>query len=127
MDTKSSFESIDDIVDISVAMFSEDSRLLGFGCWAMMYNSILLILGAHAQEGYGTCLVSVSVCPSVTTLAAALVVSVLKIRHVEVSLRLFLDSNSWIFAKKLSFKSYGVIYLPKADGDSYCAIAATHC
>ena len=32
---------------------------------------------------------SLSVCPSVTTLAAALVVSMLKIRHVEVSLRLF--------------------------------------
>ena len=65
----------------------------------------LLTLGAHAQEGYGTCLVCVcmSVCLSVTTLAATAVVSTLKMRYVGVYLRLFLLFNLWIFDK--SFRS----------------------
>ena len=51
-------------------------------------------LGAHAQESYGTCLVHVSVCLSVTTLAATLLNSMLKMRYVGVYLRLFSVFNS---------------------------------
>ena len=55
-----------------------------------------LTLGAHAQEGYGTCL---CLCVCVTTLAATSVVSTLKMRYVGVCLRLFSVFNSWIFDK----------------------------
>ena len=66
-----------------------------------------LTLGAHAQEGYGTCLVCVSVCVSVCmsvcvsvcTPAPTSLVSALKIRYAGVYLRLFSVFNSWIFDK----------------------------
>ena len=58
-----------------------------------------LTLGAHAQEGYGTCLVCVCVCaPAPTTL-----VSALQIGYVGVYLRLFLLFYVWVFDK--SFRS----------------------
>ena len=60
---------------------------------------ISLTLGAHAQEGYCSCPVCVSVCLSVTTLAATSFVFTLKSRYVGVCYRLFLDFNSWIFEK----------------------------
>ena len=41
----------------------------------------LLTLRAHAQEGYGSCFVSLSVCLSVTTLAAASFSSTIKLRY----------------------------------------------
>ena len=59
----------------------------------------LLTLGAHAQKGYGTCLVCVSVCLSFTTPAPTLLVSTLKVRYVGVDPRLFLLFKSWIFDK----------------------------
>ena len=71
----------------------------------LMMQSILqqvqssLTLGAHAQEGYGSCLV----CLSVTTLSATSVISTLKKRYVRVCPRLFSVFNSWIFDK--SFRS----------------------
>ena len=66
-----------------------------------------LTLGAHAQEGYCSCLVCVylSVCLlSVTTLAATSFVFTLKNRYVGVCYRLFLDFNSWIFEKTFPSK-----------------------
>ena len=66
---------------------------------------VQLTLGAHAQEGYGSCLVGVCVyaclcvCVSVTTLAATSLVSTLKMRYIGGYLRLFLVFNSWIFDK----------------------------
>ena len=54
-----------------------------------------LTLSTHAQEGYSTCLV----CLSVTTLSAIFVISMLKMRYVGVYLRLFLVFNLWIFDK----------------------------
>ena len=63
----------------------------------------LSTLGAHAQEGYGSCLVCLSVCVcvclSVTTLSATSVVSTLKVRYGGVCLRLFSVFNLWIFDK----------------------------
>ena len=56
-----------------------------------------LTLGAHAQEGYGSCLVCV--CLFVTTLTATSLVSTLKMRYVRVCLRLFSVFNSWIVDK----------------------------
>ena len=53
---------------------------------------------------YRSVLVRVSACKSVTTPASTSLVSTLKIRYVEVSLRLFLDFNSWIFEKSLRSK-----------------------
>ena len=44
-------------------------------------------------------------CPSVTALAA---LHTSNQRYSWVSLRLFLDLDSWIFGKKTPFKSYGV-------------------
>ena len=41
-----------------------------------------LTLGAHAQEGYGTCLVCVSVCLSVTTLALTSFVSTVQVWYI---------------------------------------------
>ena len=64
-----------------------------------------LTLGAHAQEGYGTCLVCayVCVCVSVCTPAPTTLVSTLKMGYVGVYLRLFLLCYVWIFDK--SFRS----------------------
>ena len=45
--------------------------------------------------------VCLSFCKSVTSPVSTSLVSTLKIRYVEVSLRLFLDFNSWIFEKSL--------------------------
>ena len=53
------------------------------------------------REGYGSCLV----CLSVPALAASASV---KQRYSRVSLRLFLDVDRWNFEKNLPFKSYGV-------------------
>ena len=39
----------------------------------------VITLGVHAQEGYSTCFVCLSVCLSVTTLAAALFISTIKL------------------------------------------------
>ena len=73
--------------------------------------AVLLTLGAHAQKGYGTCLVcvclcvcvsvclSVCVCLSVTTPVPTSLVSMLKIRYVGVYPRLFSPFNLWIFDK----------------------------
>ena len=69
----------------------------------------ILTLGAHAQEGYSTCLVCVwgggggGLCLSVTTPAPTLLVYTLKIRYVVVYLRLFSLFKVWIFDK--SFRS----------------------
>ena len=52
--------------------------------------------------------VCVSVCQSVTALAATAFVSACNERHLRHYYRLFLDSSSWIFEKNLPFKSYGV-------------------
>ena len=62
-------------------------------------RTTLLTLGAHAQEGYCSCLVCVcvclSVCLSVTTLAVTSFVFTLKSRYMGVCYRLFLDFNRW--------------------------------
>ena len=46
-------------------------------------GNLLLTLGTHVQEGYGSCVVCVSVCVclSVTTLLATFVISTLKMRY----------------------------------------------
>ena len=62
--------------------------LLVSSFWHGVIPTSFLTLGAHAQEGYGTCL---SVCLSVTTLAATSFVLTLKVRYVGVYYRLFLD------------------------------------
>ena len=70
----------------------------------------VLTLGAHAQEGYCSCLVCVCVCVSVclsvclSTLAATSFVFTLKSRYVGVCYRLFFDFNSWIFEKTFPSK-----------------------
>ena len=56
----------------------------------------------NSAEGFG--LVCVSVCVSVTALAASTSVYVRKQRHTRVSRRLFLDSDSWIFEKNFRSK-----------------------
>ena len=60
------------------------------------------------QEGYATCLVSLSVCLSVclsvTTLVVTSFVLALEVRYVGVYYRLFLDFNSWIFDKTFHSK-----------------------
>ena len=56
---------------------------------------MLLALGAHAQNDYGSCLVvCLFGCLFVTILAATLIVPTLKMRYVGVCLRLFLVFNS---------------------------------
>ena len=57
--------------------------------------SLVITLGAHAQKGYGT----MSVCLSVTSPAPTSLVSTLKVRYVGVYPRLFSLFNSWIFDK----------------------------
>ena len=52
--------------------------------------------------------VCLSVCVSVPALAASAFVYIRKQRYTRVSLRLFLDFDSWIFEKNLPFESYGV-------------------
>ena len=75
-----------------------------------MRTYALLTLGAHAQEGYGTCLVYVSVCVcvcvcvSVTILASTSFVSTFQIRYVQLSFRLYSIFNSWIFDKTFRSK-----------------------
>ena len=44
--------------------------------------NLLLTLGTHAQEGYGTCLVCLYVCVSVTTLVSKSFVSSFQVRYV---------------------------------------------
>ena len=65
-------------------------RIFSFRACCMNVRS--LTLGAHAQEGYGTCLVCVCVCVcvSVCTPAPTTLVSTLKMGYVGVYLRLFL-------------------------------------
>ena len=58
-------------------------------CLQLRGQVLLLTLGAHAQEGYCSCLVCVRVCLSVTTLAATSFVFTLKSRYVGVFNRLF--------------------------------------
>ena len=56
------------------------------------------------HEGYCSCLVCVSVCVCDTALAASVYIH--KQRYSRVSLRLFLDFDSWIFENKFPFESY---------------------
>ena len=67
---------------------------------------MLLTLGAHARGlRYLSCVcVSVSVYLSVPALAASASVEDSKQRYSRVSLRLFLDLDSWIFEKPLRSK-----------------------
>ena len=67
------------------------------------HGSPLLTLGAHAQEGYGTCPVCLCVCVSlsVMTFSATSFVSTLESRYIRVDYRLFLIFNLWIFDKPL--------------------------
>ena len=58
-----------------------------------------MCLGAHAQEGYSSCPVCLSVCLSVMTFLATSFVSTLEFRYVRVYYRLFLIFNSWVFDK----------------------------
>ena len=67
-------------------------------------STILLILGAHAQEGYSSCFVCLSVCLSVTTLAAASFSSTIKLRYAGLQLSILFIFNSWIFQKMLHSK-----------------------
>ena len=59
------------------------------------------------REGYCTCFVCVSVCPSVTALAASASAYTCSQRYSGVCLRLFLD-KCVDFRKNLPLKSYGV-------------------
>ena len=73
-----------------------------------LIRKVSLTLGAHAQEGYGTCLVYVSVCVcvcvSVTILASTSFVSTFQIRYVQLSFRLYSIFNSWILDKTFRSK-----------------------
>ena len=101
-----------------------------------MFCPLFLTVGTHAQEGYGTCLVCVSVCLSVclsvTILAVTSVVSTLYMRYVGVYLRLFSVFNSWIFDK--SFRSKVMVrkanianeQLPLATGFSPFRVPCIH-
>ena len=61
------------------------------------------------REGYCSCRVCLSVCPSVTTLAASASVHTPGTNDTRgFLLGFFLDFDSWIFEKNLTFKSYGV-------------------
>ena len=48
------------------------------------------------SEGYSTCFVCLSVCLSVTTLAATVFISACNQRHLRHTFRLFLDLSSWL-------------------------------
>ena len=65
---------------------------------------LLLTLGAHAQEGYATCLVCVCLCVSVPTLASTAFVSTVQVRYVRLLFRLYSILNSWIFNKAFRSK-----------------------
>ena len=56
------------------------------------------------REGYCSCLVCLSVCVSVTALAASASVYIRKQRYTRGSRRLFLDFDSWIFEKTFRSK-----------------------
>ena len=56
------------------------------------------------REGYCTCFVCVSVCPSVTALAASASAYTCSQRYSGVCLRLFLDKYVWIFEKTLLWR-----------------------
>ena len=56
------------------------------------------------REGYCSCLVCLSVYPSVPALAASASVEISKQRYSRVSLRLFLDSYVWSFEKTFRSK-----------------------
>ena len=58
---------------------------------------------ARMREGYCVC-VCVCVCPSVTALAASGSVFIRKQQYARVSLRLFLDFESWNFEKNFCSK-----------------------
>ena len=62
--------------------------------------SASLTLGAHVQERYGTCLV----CLSVSTLASTSFLSMVQVRYIQLTFRLFLILNSWIFDKTVRSK-----------------------
>ena len=105
-----------------------------FHCTFQVYGCTIPVNPRRACAGglrYLSCLVclSVSVCLSVTTLAATSFVLTLKVRYVGVYYRLFLDFNSWIFdktfrSKVMAWKSqYANEYILAAT--SYGADAAT--
>ena len=95
-----------------------------------MHVCVLLTLGAHAQEGYGTCLVCV--CVSVCTPAPTTLVSTLKMGYVGVYLRLFLLFYVWIFDKSFRSKvmarksQYANEQLPLATGFSPFRVPCIH-
>ena len=67
--------------------------------------SQLLTLGMHAQEGYGTCPVCLSVCLSVTMhLTVDRVISTVYLRYVRHSFRLSFIFNAQIFGKNFCWK-----------------------
>ena len=49
-----------------------------------MLHPPFLTLGVHAQESYGTCLVYICVCMSVTTLTSTLFISTVQARYVKI-------------------------------------------
>ena len=65
------------------------------------------------HEGYSSHFVCVSVCPSVTTLAATYLVYTSKVRYYTVSCRLLKILYCVDFAENISFGRYGVICLPR--------------
>ena len=61
----------------------------------------MVFVVVEADEGFKIC---VSVCVSVTALAATAFVSACNQRHLRHLFRLFLDLNSWIFEKAFRSK-----------------------
>ena len=76
-------------------------RLFSQFCFTC-FKCPFLTLGAHAQEGYGTC--PVCVCVSVPTLASTMFVSTVQVRYVRLSFRLYSIFNLWIFDKAFRSK-----------------------
>ena len=64
-------------------------------------QTLIYTLGVHIQEGYGICLVYLSVYMS---LASTSFVSTFQVRYVQLSCRLFLIFDSWIFDKTFRSK-----------------------
>ena len=91
--------------------FSRQCESILLACWLAIPS---LTLGAHAQEGYSSCPVCLSVCLSIDNIYSVTGVYIIyglsvcydffgyivrEFRYVQVYYRLFLIFNSWIFDK----------------------------
>ena len=80
-----------------VLVEGEENKLTTFSAWTIMLGCTVHVV-----------VLCVCVCLSVPALAAFMPAYICNQRYSQVFLRLFLDYDSCIFEKKMSFKSYGV-------------------